>query len=154
MPQHHPSGNNEETRFIAHGSEWGMQGAGPCSRVTGGGRDGKRGWTWDSAFIGIKGGVPRILWVHCLLTNLEHKSRNEITGRDTPIHPHVTNRERQLTHLGLSFLLFRAVPVAYGGSQARGRIGAAAASLYYSHSNTRSEPRLQHISQLTATLDP
>ena len=33
------------------------------------------------------------------------------------------------------FLLFRAVPVAHGNSQARGRIGAAAAGLYRNHSN-------------------
>ena len=54
------------------------------------------------------------------------------------------------------FGLFRAAPEAYGGSQARGRIGAVAASLQHSHShsNTRSEPRLQPISQLTATPDP
>ena len=40
----------------------------------------------------------------------------------------------------LGFFLFcfviRATPVAYGGSQARGLIGAAAASLYHSPSNT------------------
>jgi len=34
------------------------------------------------------------------------------------------------------FLLFRAAPVAYGGSQARSQIGAAAASLHLSHSNS------------------
>ena len=32
--------------------------------------------------------------------------------------------------------LFRAVPLAYGGSQARGRIGATAAGLRHSHSNS------------------
>ena len=37
---------------------------------------------------------------------------------------------------------------------ARGHIGAAAASLHYSHSNLGSEPRLRPIPQLTATLDP
>ena len=36
------------------------------------------------------------------------------------------------------FCLFRAAYVAYGGSQARGRIGAAASSLHHSHSNSRS----------------
>ena len=36
------------------------------------------------------------------------------------------------------FLLFRAIPAAYGVSQARGRIGATAACLRQSHSNTRS----------------
>ena len=39
------------------------------------------------------------------------------------------------------FLLFRVAPVAYGGSQARGPIGATAASL--SHSNTESKPHLR-----------
>ena len=34
------------------------------------------------------------------------------------------------------------IPVAYGGSQARGRIGAVAAGLRQSHSNAGSEPRL------------
>ena len=33
------------------------------------------------------------------------------------------------------FLLFRATPVTYGGSQARGRIGAATAGLHHSYSN-------------------
>ena len=37
------------------------------------------------------------------------------------------------------FLLFGATPEAYGGSQARGQIGATAAGLCHSHSNPRSE---------------
>ena len=41
-----------------------------------------------------------------------------------------------------SFCLFRAVPEAYGSSQARGRIRAVAAGLHHSHSNARSEPCL------------
>ena len=40
------------------------------------------------------------------------------------------------------------------GSQARGPIGAAAAGLHHSHSNTRSKPHLRPTPQLTATLDP
>ena len=52
------------------------------------------------------------------------------------------------------FLHFRAAPEAYGGSQARGRIGATAAGLRQSHSNARSKPRLQPISQLMVTPDP
>ena len=47
-----------------------------------------------------------------------------------------------------------AAPVAYGGSQARGLIGAVATSLRQSHSNMGSEPRLQPTPQLTPTLDP
>ena len=46
-----------------------------------------------------------------------------------------------------------AAPAAYGGSQARGRIGAVATSLRQSHSNAGSEPRLRPTPQLTATLD-
>ena len=50
--------------------------------------------------------------------------------------------------------LFRAEPVAYGSSQARGRIGAAAAGLHHNHSNSRPEPHLQPTPQLTAMPDP
>ena len=50
--------------------------------------------------------------------------------------------------------LFRAMPVAYGDSQARGRIGVTDASLHHSHSNLGSEPHLWPIPQLTATPDP
>ena len=39
-------------------------------------------------------------------------------------------------------LRFRATPAAYGSSQARGRIGAAAAGPHHSHSHMGSEPRL------------
>ena len=38
--------------------------------------------------------------------------------------------------------LFRVTPVTYGGSQARGRIGAVAVGLRRSHSNARAELRL------------
>ena len=47
------------------------------------------------------------------------------------------------------FFFFRAAPVAYGGSQTRGRIGATAAGLHHSHSNTGSEQSLQPTPQLT-----
>ena len=40
------------------------------------------------------------------------------------------------------FFSFRATPVAYGNSQARGWFGAAAAGLCHSHSHTGSEPHL------------
>ena len=52
------------------------------------------------------------------------------------------------------FCLFRAAPAAYGGSQARGQIGAIAGGLRHSHSNSGSEPCLRPKPQLTATLDP
>jgi len=47
-----------------------------------------------------------------------------------------------------------AAPAAYGGSQARGLIGAVDTGLRQSHSNAASEPRLQPTPQLTATPDP
>ena len=40
------------------------------------------------------------------------------------------------------FGFFRATPMAYGSSQARGRMGAAVASLHHSHCNVGSELRL------------
>ena len=60
-------------------------------------------------------------------------------------------------HLGQLLLLFvfsRAAPVAYGGSQASGPVGAVAPGLCQSHSNVGSKLRLQPTPQLTATLDP
>ena len=51
------------------------------------------------------------------------------------------------------FAISWAAPAAYGGSQARGRIGAVATGLHQSHSNSGSEPRLRPTPQLTATPD-
>ena len=55
--------------------------------------------------------------------------------------------------MSLSVWLFRAVPAAYGGSQARRPIGAVAASLHHSHSNAGSEPHLRPTPQLRAMPD-
>ena len=54
----------------------------------------------------------------------------------------------------VSFAFSRVALAAYGGSHARGLVGAVAAGLRHSHSNTGSEPRLRHTPQLTATLNP
>ena len=51
-----------------------------------------------------------------------------------------------------AFLFFRATPMAYGSSQARGRIGATAASLC--HSNSGSKPCLRPTPQLVTMPDP
>ena len=69
---------------------------------------------------------------------------------------HLSTQERvsSLWVLFVCFLLFKAAPVAYGGSQDRGRIGAIAAGLCHSHSNEGLEPCLQPIPQLTAVPDP
>ena len=56
----------------------------------------------------------------------------------------------------LFFCLFAiswAAPVAYGGSQAGGRIGAIVTGLRQSHSSAGSEPRLQPTPQLAAMPD-
>ena len=50
-------------------------------------------------------------------------------------HPH----SMFIPVLLLLLLLFRAAPMAYGGSQARGQIGAVAAGLHHSDSNAGSE---------------
>ena len=54
----------------------------------------------------------------------------------------------------LAFVFFWATPMAYGGSQARGLIGAVTAGLRHSHSKARSEPHLRPTPQLTARPDP
>ena len=56
----------------------------------------------------------------------------------------------------LSFCLFRAAPAVYGGSQARGPVGATAAGLHHSHSNTGYESclYLRHSSWQRRTLNP
>ncbi len=64
--------------------------------------------------------------------------------------------KNSLLRLFFFFCLFAiswAAPAAYGGSQARGQIGAAAPGLRQSHSNAGSELRLQPTPQLTATPD-
>ena len=52
------------------------------------------------------------------------------------------------------FAISWAAPTACGDSQAGGRIRAVATSRRQSHSNARSEPRLQPTPQLIAMLDP
>jgi len=52
------------------------------------------------------------------------------------------------------FVFSGAAPAAYGGSQARGQIGAVGATPRQSHSNARSKQSLQPTPQLTATPDP
>ena len=51
-------------------------------------------------------------------------------------------------------VVFMATPAAYGSSQARGQIGATAASVHHSHSNARSKQHPRPTLQLTTTPDP
>ena len=58
-------------------------------------------------------------------------------------------------HFFFFFLSFsRATPEAHGGSQAKGPVGAVAAGLCHSHSNTRAELHLQTTPQLMEMQDP
>ena len=59
-----------------------------------------------------------------------------------------------ITVIIIIILLFRATPATYGGSQARGWVEAAAASLYHSYSDVGSELHLRPTPQLMAMLDP
>ena len=52
------------------------------------------------------------------------------------------------------FGLFRAAPMAYESSQARGQFSPIAADLCYSHSNTISDPHQRPMPQLMAMLNP
>ena len=51
-------------------------------------------------------------------------------------------------------LLFRAAPVAYGSSEARGPVGATAVGLSHNQSNSGSKQHLQPTPQLKVTLHP
>ena len=81
-----------------------------------------------------------------ILHILDSKKKKKKKERGQPLRTH---------NVIFFFLLFlRAAPAAYGNSQARAPIGAAAAGLRQNHSNEGSEPRLQPTPQLMATLDP
>ena len=58
----------------------------------------------------------------------------------------------QILSYYISFV-FRATPVGYGSSKARGRIRAAALSLHHSHSNAGSQLHLGPTPQLTTMAD-
>ena len=68
----------------------------------------------------------------------------------------VSHKSSDLEILDFFFVFcpFRATPVAYGSSQARGPIRPVAAGLRQSHSNARSKLRLRPTPQLTAAPDP
>ena len=82
--------------------------------------------------------VKRLMWV----------GRNGIMGDNFLRHSTVTFTF--LIKKKFFFCLFRAAPMAYGGSQAR----FPDASLRHSHSDTRSKPHLSPTAQLTVAMDP
>ena len=56
----------------------------------------------------------------------------------------ISSTDMITSHTFFFFFLFRATPVAQGSSQARGGIGAVAATLHHSHRNVGSEPHLTY----------
>ena len=93
--------------------------------------------------------------VSCITTT--GKMHNSFTSTDIHFLSQVFFHRFYFLFIYLFILSFFAIswadPAAYGGSQARGPIGAVATGLRQSHSNAESEPRLQPTPQLTATPD-
>ena len=86
-----------------------------------------------------------------LALSLSYHTAPFILRLDSP-STHTPPIDQSITHSYL--LIFRTEPEAYGGSQARGQIGATAAGLHHSHSNLGSKPHLGPTPQLMATVDP
>ena len=80
----------------------------------------------------------KITRYHHKCTRLDNINK---TDRTETILGGVKTVEQQKIAYTVGFcLFFRAAPEAYGSSQATGQIGAAAASLHHSYSNTGSKP--------------
>ena len=79
-------------------------------------------------------------------------SAETVTSGLSPLPRPLPLSEYELFSFFFSFS--RATPVAYGGSRARGLIGAVAAGLHHGHSNASSEPCLRPTPELMATPDP
>jgi len=84
--------------------------------------------------------VPSIFELVSLIFVLNIKTQLLVHFQESSILSYTIQIPRRgfFFSLSLFFFLFRASPATYGGSQARGRIGAAAANLHHSHSNTGS----------------
>ena len=94
------------------------------------------GWNWA-----IELSKHHNVWV---ITRDNNKSTIESYIKENPSY---NCKNLKFIYVGL----FRAIPAAYGGSQARSLIRATAAALRQSHSNARSEQCQQPTPQLMAT---
>ena len=87
-----------------------------------------------------------ISWINQSLYFRESEEKEDAsTSRTVTYHQHL---------FFFSFWLFRATPAAYGGSQARGQIGAVATSLRHSHSSARPRPCLRPNTTAHGKADP
>ena len=122
-------------------------------------------WPWELSARGGRGQNKSInkcqrcslidTQVHTALFLLLPPQEDHTPQPGFQVSPHEGLNSHLPTLLLLSFFVFSgAALTAYGGSQAKGQIGAVAASLHQSHSNEGSEPRLGPTSQLTAMPDP
>ena len=101
----------------------------------------------------------QMLWVQ------QNKPKKQANTTSQKGEPWLERPYETITEVSFSFVsrkavastlgggLFRAAPVAYGGSLATDGIGATATGLHHSHSNARSEPHLRPTPQVTATPD-
>lgn len=64
----------------------------PHSKVTGREREREKAWTWGSAFIRVKGGVPRVFWVHSILGNLNIGAEIKVWDRKSRVTQKVSDR--------------------------------------------------------------
>ena len=94
------------------------------------------GW-WAVGGCGVRAGRPeRELFPH------KEELESQVGPSSAAASLNAWGFPAKLLCLFVCLLLFRATPVAYGGSQARGLVRATAAGLHHSHSNTRSELHL------------
>ena len=124
------------------------------------------GWGWE---VGSRNRTLSIFSTSTIFYSYIERQRVDITLHAEPFSTlghlglfHITDNTNILMTISHIFfvlfcfvaLFFRAAPVAYGDSQARGLIRAIAAGLHHSHSNTRSELCLRPTPELMATPDP
>ena len=86
---------------------------------------------------------PHSLQQHQILNSLRGAKDRTHLLMDTSQVLNLLSPDGNYLNYFFFFCPFRATPTAYGGSQARGPVGAVAASLRHSHSNAGSKPCLQ-----------
>ena len=83
-----------------------------------------------------------------------HFSTNHVFSVFSNVSSNIFLATSYIQYTFFSYFLFSTAFIAYGSTQARGQIRAAAAGLYHNHSNVGSKPRLRPIPQLMLMPDP